>query len=227
MPYSICKVPGGYKVKSYRGTLLSHKPLTLNEAKKQRTAVILSELRRRGTLRGGGGDEGYSLSDTDIQHILGGTNVIKYPELHSMKSIDDAFDNHGRCMMLYLTTDDSTGHWTCLIKDDAKKTIEFFDPYGGIPPDGERKWLPKAKQIELGQDKPVLTEMIKGAGYKIITNPYHFQKEGGDINTCGRHCCARLLFAPLPLKAYKAMIDDSGVNPDDFVTEFTSQVIHK
>jgi hypothetical protein len=227
MPYSICKVPGGFKVKSESGTLLSHKPLTLANAKKQKIAATLSSLRRRGMLRGGGGNEGYSLSDTDIQQILGGTNVIKYPELHSMNSIEEAFDDKGRCMMLYLTTDDSTGHWTCLIKDDTLKTIEFFDPYGGIPPDGERKWLPKAKQVELGQDKPLLTEMIRGAGYKVLSNPYHFQKEGGGVNTCGRHCCARLLLSHIPLKKYKQMIDDSGVSPDEFVTEFTSQVIHK
>jgi hypothetical protein len=226
MPYSIVKVPGGFKVKSVSGTLLSHKPLTLANAKKQKIAATLSSLRRRG-LRGGGGNEGYSLSDTDIQQILGGTNIIKYPELHEMNSIHEAFDDKGRCMMLYLTTDDSTGHWVCLIRDDKLKTIEFFDPYGGIPPDGQRKWLPKAKQVELGQDKPLLTQMIKSAGYKVVSNPYHFQREGGDVNTCGRHCCTRLLLSYLPLNEYKKVLDDSGMSPDEFVTEFTSHVIHK
>jgi hypothetical protein len=227
MPYTIIKVPGGFKVKSISGTLLSHKPLTLEMAKKQKTAATLSSLRRQGRLRGGGSNEGYSLSDIDIQKILGGTSVVKYSELHSMDSIDDIFDNFGRCMMLYLTTDEYTGHWTCLIRDDEHKTIEFFDPYGGYAPDGQRKWLPKEKQIELGEDKPLLTKMIKDAGYKILSNPYHFQEESEDINTCGRHCCARLLLSYVPLKEYKKIIDDSGMTPDKFVTDFTSQVIHK
>lgn len=228
MPYQIKRVDGGYKVYTANGTPLSGKPLSLARAKQQKIAVVLSELRRRGTMRGGmkGGtaeEEAYSLSDTDIQKILGGTNVIKYPELSSMDSIDDAFDAQGRCVILYLTTDDSSGHWVCLSKHEEH--IEYFDPYGGYKPDGERKWLSKEKLEELDQDEPVLTRMLKG--HKVVSNPYKFQKEGGDINTCGRHCCARLLYKDLSLPEYSKMIKDSGKSADEFVTELTSQVIHK
>jgi hypothetical protein len=128
-------------------------------------------------------------------------------------------------MMLYLTEDASTGHWVCMIK--RGKEIEYFDPYGGYKPDSERRWLSPQKLEELGQDEPTLSRMIKAAGYKVVSNPYHFQREGIDINTCGRHCCSRLLFSHLPLKDYKAMITESRVPADKFVTLFISQLLHK
>jgi len=200
--------------------------MSLEKAKKQRTAVILSELRQQGRLpaRGGAvGGESYSLTDFDIQKVLNGVSLFKYPELHEMSSIEEAFDSTGRAMMLYLTEDASTGHWVCMIKKGDN--IEYFDPYGGYKPDGERKWIPKAKLEELGEAEPTLTRMLKG--FKVTSNPYHFQKEELGNNTCGRHCCARLMYYHLSLPEYKKMIDDSGKSADDFVTLLITQVLHK
>jgi hypothetical protein len=46
MPYKIISVPGGFKVKSESGTLLSKKPLSKTRAEKQRIAATLSSIRR-------------------------------------------------------------------------------------------------------------------------------------------------------------------------------------
>lgn len=227
MPYVIRKYKTGYRVYSISGTPLSHKPLSLEQASKQRTAANLESIRRRQReARGGGsggGNESYSLSDSDIQNIVGGTAIFRYPELKQMASIDDAFDEHGRCMMLYLTENADTGHWVCMLKKG--NTVEYFDPYGGYKPDSERHWLTKEKQKELGEEYPLLTEMLKP--YKVVSNPYHFQAMKNDMNTCGRHCCVRMLMAHLSLPEYEKMIKNSGVEPDDFVTTFTSQVLKK
>lgn len=242
MPYHIEKYKDGYRVYSRTGTPLSGHPLSLARAKKQKVAATLSMLRDEGRLaprgsgvwfKGGneagagfkGGDEGYSLSDTDIQKVLGGVSLFKYPELHQMRCIDDAFDEKGHAMMLYLTENESTGHWVCMMK--RGNTIEYFDPYGGYKPDSERKWLSPEKLEELGQEEPTLSRMIKAGGYKVISNPYHFQREGVDINTCGRHCCSRLLMSHLSLPEYNKMITGSGVPGDEFVTLFISQLLHK
>ncbi len=49
MPYKIGQVPGGFKV--FHGKhAFSNKALPLTRAKKQRTAIILSELRTKGRL---------------------------------------------------------------------------------------------------------------------------------------------------------------------------------
>ena len=50
MPYQVIAVPGGYKVKSESGTLLSKKALSKTRAEKQRIAATLSSL-RSGDLR--------------------------------------------------------------------------------------------------------------------------------------------------------------------------------
>jgi hypothetical protein len=44
MPYTVVKVPGGYKVKSESGTMLSKKALSKNNANAQRIAATLSSL---------------------------------------------------------------------------------------------------------------------------------------------------------------------------------------
>jgi len=227
MPYIIKKYKYGWRVYSQSGTPLSHAPLTLKKAKAQKIAATLSSVKRGGNMdeTATTGGVGYPLSDLDIQKMLQGTSLFKYPELANMGSIDDAFDEYGRCIMLYLTENADTGHWVCMIKKG--KTIEYFDPYGGYKPDGERKWLSKEKQEELGEDEPMLSRMLAAAGYKVISNPYHFQKEGGDINTCGRHCCCRLLLAHMSIHQYHKLIKTSGVDPDEFVTVFTAQVLKK
>ena len=226
MPYSIVKEDDGYRVKSKSGHYLSGRPLTLHQAKKQKIAVILSELRQQGRLpaRGGAvGGESYSLSDFDIQKVLDGVSLFKYPELHKMSSIEEAFDKTGRAMMLYLTEDENTGHWVCMIKKGD--TIEYFDPYGGYKPDGERKWIPKEKLEELGEAEPTLSRMLKG--YKVISNPHKYQKEEVGNNTCGRHCCCRLMFYHMSLPEYNKMITSSGMPADDFVTLLITQILHK
>jgi hypothetical protein len=44
MPYQLVKVPGGFKVKSESGTLLSKKALSRTRAEKQKIAATLSSL---------------------------------------------------------------------------------------------------------------------------------------------------------------------------------------
>lgn len=46
MPYQIVPVGTGYKVISQSGKPLSNKPLSLNQARKQKVAVALGESRR-------------------------------------------------------------------------------------------------------------------------------------------------------------------------------------
>ncbi len=47
MPYKIVRVPGGFKVKSQSGTLLSNKALSRTKAEKQKIAATLSSIRSR------------------------------------------------------------------------------------------------------------------------------------------------------------------------------------
>jgi len=167
----------------------------------------------------------YALSDADIQHALDpDTNIFTYPYLENVKHIDEVFDEQGRAMMLFLTKSQNAGHWIALIKKG--NTIEFFDPYG-TPPDGQKKWMTKRQLIELDQDKPLLTNLLKSSGYKITYNKVPYQKDRDDINTCGRHAITRLLLKDLTPEEYKNLVFSSKVSPDEFVSLLTADIIKK
>jgi hypothetical protein len=202
-------------------------------------AVTRSEWRHRRFLSGGSQTAkdieedkeilGYPLSDSDIRTCLPDLKILSYPDLNDMSHIEEAFDSYGRCLILYLTENEHTGHWVCMVKKGG--TIEFFDPYGEYRPDEHRKWLTKTKQEELDQDYPTLTTLLKASKYKTVINPYHFQKDKRDIATCGRHCVARLYHRAMNIRAYKLWMDKEcekySLNPDEMVSAFTFRLIKK
>jgi len=175
--------------------------------------------------------KGYALSDLDLQHILNpDTKIHKYTDLYTIKHIDELFDSLGRCILLYLTENENTGHWVALIKKG--NTLEFFDPYG-YPPDTQNINLniPDENNERFGQNYPKLLELVKKAGYKLRFNNKPLQKEDYSVATCGRHTAARLLFYKLSLEQYhelmekleKGIIDDA----DDVVTKLTYDILKK
>jgi len=167
----------------------------------------------------------YPLSDADIRRILGsGIKIITYPDLNKMSDISQAFDKKGRCIMLYLTENSSTGHWTCMLNKPSG--IEFFDPYGN-PPDYVLQELPMEQREELGEAQPILTELLKASGKPVYYNSYGFQKDKADVNTCGRHSVVRCLYDTKSLDEYKKIMDTSGMSPDNFVSALTANSIKK
>jgi hypothetical protein len=167
----------------------------------------------------------YPLSDGDIRRVLGDDiKVFTYPQLKRLRSADDLFDSKGRCIILFLTESETAGHWCCLL--NKKKGIEFFDPYGDDP-DGVKDEIPKSKRDELDMNQPYLMRLLAQSGRPVTYNSYPFQREKQDVNTCGRHCVARLLYAPYSLDKYGAIIKKSKMNPDDFVSGLTYDKIRK
>lgn len=199
------------------GTALSRKPVELERAIQQADA-----------LRKGGKVEdvkSYALSETDMRKVIPTLRILSYPDLLKARSIDEVLDEKGRLMLLYLTENESTGHWVCLLKLRDKPIIEYFDPYGGYRPDGEKKWLSKEDQHEFGQDTDHLTKLLQASPYTVKSNAVKFQKEQNDNNTCGRHCLTRLYLKHLDLPHYTALVKSTGISPDDFVSGFTYNLI--
>jgi len=167
----------------------------------------------------------YSLSDADIRKLLGpDISIMTYPELKHMKNIDDCFDSEGRCIILFLTESENSGHWTALLK--RGDIIEFFDPYGGSP-ESVRKEIDPDQRQALDQTQPYLNNLLKGSAYKIQHNKNPFQKDKPGVNNCGRHCVMRLLNKDMTIDEYKSLIKESGMSPDDWVCEETYKVLHK
>jgi hypothetical protein len=167
----------------------------------------------------------YSLSDDDIRRLLGkDISLMTYPDLANKKSLNDCFDSKGRCIILFLTQDEHTGHWCCMFR--TKKGVEFFDPYGDRPEE-QLDEVPQSRLEQLDQDQPYLTDLMRRSGVPIYYNTHAFQKERGDVNTCGRHCVVRLLYKDKTLAQYKSIIDKTGLCPDDFVSGLTYTKLQK
>jgi len=163
----------------------------------------------------------YSLSDTDIRKIVGPVRIITYPELEN-ETIESLFSKQPYVVVLFLTEDDKTGHWQCLLQ--KPNLIELFDPFG-TKVDGNRAWLSGGKRLELDQTEPNYQNLFKDYKGELMYNDVKLQDE--NINTCGRHIACRLLYNHLLLKDYINIIQQSGLKPDDFVTNLTYHILHK
>lgn len=171
----------------------------------------------------------YALSNFDIKEVLP-TNIFTYPHLADVKHIDEVLDHEGRAIMLFLTDNENTGHWISLIKRDGN--IEIYDPYGFAPDtQGKNLGVSAGNMRKMGQDQPLLTDLIKSSGYGIRYNKKRVQPISPDIATCGRHSLMRLLAAHLPLDEYNRRLQkiskDAGVSIDDIATALTAELLGK
>jgi hypothetical protein len=208
----------GYRTE-LNGIPFSRKPVELQRAIQQAEA-----LQRKGNMPN---IESYSLSETDIQKMIPTLRIVSYPELLKARTIDDVLDDKGRLMLLYLTENEFTGHWVCLLNYRDTNIIEYFDPYGNYKPDGEGKWLTKQQLKELGQSTKKLTQLLNASSYEVKSNAFPFQTDRMNMNTCGRHCTTRLYFKNLHLPEYIKLVESTGLKPDDFVCAFTFNMIGK
>ncbi len=167
----------------------------------------------------------YALSNDDIQQILNpDTKLWTYPELAGVSTIEELFDGLGRCIILYLTEDQHTGHWVCMMKRGNK--VEYFDPYGKKP-DNPLTWLSREAKAELDESQSYLYPLFRRGKVQVISSSYPYQKNVADVNTCGRHCITRLVLKDYSLEQYYDLIQKSGLDPDTFVSLFTYDILGK
>ena len=170
----------------------------------------------------------YSLSDGDIRKILGGNiKIFTYPQLKNIRDINSLFDENGRCMILFLTNSETSGHWCCMLR--KKKGIVFFDPYGEAPNDVVDD-IPKSRLEELDMTSPYLTRLMKASGLPVFYNTYQYQKLRDGINTCGRWCVVRCFYANKSDEYFHNVIMEAqkdGMSGDDFVAALTANWLRK
>ena len=167
----------------------------------------------------------YALTNDDIQKVLEPhTRILTYPQFGTMRHIDEAFDNLGRCIFLFLTESESSGHWICMWKKG--KTVYYWDSYG-MPPGGSREWLTAEKLTELNEDEPYLEHLLANSGYRVVINRNKYQKEKNGISTCGRWCLTRLVLKDHDERTFKQLVKRSQMSPDDFVAVFVADMLGK
>lgn len=168
----------------------------------------------------------YAISNDDIDAVLDpDTKVFPYPDFGRMSHIDEAFDKLGRCIFLFLTESEASGHWVCMFKR-GKNTIEYFDSYGEKP-EAQRDWITEEQLERLGEGVPYLWDLLKKSGYRVYYNTHQYQTNRADISTCGRWCLARIICKDMSNLDFYTMVKKSGYSPDDWVALFTYEMLGK
>jgi len=166
-------------------------------------------------------DKEYALSNDDINKILDPpTRILTYPELAECSTVDDMFDELGRCIILYLTNGPTSGHWVCMWRKGNR--INYFDSYGDAP-DVPREVVGGA----YGQEEPYLMNLLQNSGCQVYYNTHPYQSNRADVASCGRHCVARLICKDMSDKKYYQLIKRSGQSPDTFVTNLTGEFLKR
>ena len=174
--------------------------------------------------------KGYALSNEDINEILEpDTKVFAYPKFAEMNHIDEAFDKLGRCIFLFLTQSETSGHWLCMLKKGD--SIYYFDSYGGKP-EHPREWLSQEQLDVLGEGEPYLWNLLKQSHYKVYYNTMKYQSDAANVNDCGRWCVARLICKDASdVQFYNIIKSDMkkrGITKmDDWVCLFTYDILGK
>ena len=129
------------------------------------------------------------IDDREIKHENKEIRIISYNELEKYSTIDELLpDSKEHLMLLYQTDSESSGHWTCLVRNDDN--IYYFDSYGK-PIDEPMKW-----DTNKVMKTPHLTNIIENSDerFKVYENTKQYQKQSFGINTCGRFCISFIEF---------------------------------
>jgi hypothetical protein len=135
------------------------------------------------------------MDNKTILKYLPDAKILTTQDIKRYKDIDDIFDRHkyiDYVIILFLDTSNS-GHWVALLK--YGNIIEFFDSYGNTPKD-VYNFAPKNIRRQLGTADDYLIKLINKSKYDAIYNPIKYQEDNKikmDINTCGLHCCYRII----------------------------------
>lgn len=127
------------------------------------------------------------LSAKDMQKYLGNrANIVTRQQISNMTSIEEVLRGFNHAVIFTAITSPDDGHWQCIFANPQLGQISFFDPYGFGP-----DYVVQKINDQFGQ-KPNLTSLLKQ--YKtVFINPYQYEQEAVDVETCGRYSCAVLL----------------------------------
>jgi hypothetical protein len=170
------------------------------------------------------------LDDQTLREYLPNAKIIPYDELKNYKTIEELLPNpKDYAIILYLLESPTSGHWTCILRDDKRGTIEHFDSYR-VYPDKELNWIDCKTRKELGVNCPYLSKLYDKTKKKVVYNNVKYQSDNSQIQTCGRHCVWRIinfLENNMDLKKYanlmKRLKKNMNLNYDEIVSYFINK----
>ena len=137
-------------------------------------------------------DLSYFVTNFDILAVFKDAKIRKYADLDKYADIYQLMPQRIDYVFILTESDTNTGHWTLLIRND--NIFEYFDSYG-TSSNKILDYIPIFMNKKLGnnynEDIGMMIKSIKQTD-KFIYNKTKFQKDGNNINTCGRWCICRL-----------------------------------
>jgi len=154
-----------------------------------------------------------SLSGLDMRVLNPDAKVLKYTDLYDYHNVDELFNDTDKVILLYLTMNDHSGHWTCLFKN--KEGINYFDSYG-VPIDYQYELLTPDKRHQLHVEQDYLKKILFNE--KVCYNNITYQKKG--TQTCGDHVSFRLGHSSINNLDYFNIFAKRKLDPDEVVSKW-------
>ena len=166
------------------------------------------------------------ISDVDIKRWLGDNDdmILRYCQLANYNTIEEIVPYDGSFKFILTEDKANQGHWCVLLR--YNNLIEWFDATG-CRPDAELSFIPRSIKICLGEDKHLLSSLLKRTTWlKVIWNKMKLQKVQAGINTCGKWCISRVIFMKMgySLKQFQDLIqtevDETGKPSDALIVDW-------
>jgi hypothetical protein len=126
------------------------------------------------------------LDDKELRAALGrDAKIVPYHNLSQYRNINQLLPKKKDACMLLYENRLMDGHWVCLTKNNGE--ISFFDPYGEII-DKQLKYSQFSNARVQGGGDQSLHHLLETSKLPVYYNDFKYQRDGGDVNTCGRHC---------------------------------------
>lgn len=138
--------------------------------------------------------------------------TVLYEDLAKYKSITKLVGKNNGVIILYETSSEYQGHWTCLWITVDKKNIMFFDSYA-FKPDEEISFAHYTRNVVR---RFYLTDLLRKDGRNVLHNPYKLQLWKHNVNTCGRWVGVRLRWKHLTHAEFNAIFTKSSHEEPDF-----------
>jgi len=163
------------------------------------------------------------LDDKELRSALGrDAKIVPYHDLSKYATIDQLLPKKKDAAVILYENRPMDGHWVCLTKNNGE--ISFFDPYGEVI-DKQLQYSNYSNE-KVGEGDKSLHNLLATSKLPVFFNDYKYQRDGGGVNTCGRHCANFIRYNQregLDLEDYNEMMKktqkETGLPYDELIAK--------
>jgi len=164
------------------------------------------------------------LDDKELRAVLGrDAKIVPYHDLSNYQTIDQLLPKKKDAAVLLYENRPMDGHWVAITKNNGE--ISFFDPYGEVI-DKQLQYSKHSQQRVQGEGDTSLKNLLSTSRLPVFFNDYKYQRDGGGVNTCGRHCANFIRYNQregLDLEDYNEMMmktqKETGLPYDELIAK--------